>query len=541
MRRPTYAAAVTGALSLVLLAPLSLGTPATADPESLPAPALENRAVQAEQALDRVQDLLGGQPTPEGRGDGPQASPGAGTEEGREVTLALRDLDVAEDDLGAGDRQAAEGYRARPTDGSGAPFGVKYDRREARPTCGTDVCVHRVGSGSDKSTRAYARTTLRTLQSVHQKYVGAGYRGPKSDRAARNNGGNGKTDVYLADIGDRGIYGYCTTDQPRASDQRSVWAYCVLDNDYRTGQFPTNTPRANLRVTAAHEYFHAVQFGYDYLEDSWLIEGTATWAEDELYDGVDDNVNYLVDGPMGRPGRSLDLDSGGLEVYGVWSFFRYLTEQLPASSNGLPTLVRETWERADAAGTAPDEYSLQALERVLAERDVEIRDAFADYVAGNRFPGRTYEEGAENRYPVAPLTAQARLSSGSPTATVERRINHLAGGTVRLVPARGLTSADQEVEVRVTVPRFARGSEVRITVARTDGTQEVTDVEPDANGVQTVRRAFTAGDVAGVEVHLVNASTRIDDCFLSDSAISCEGYALDDRLPFAVDARLARR
>jgi hypothetical protein len=47
----------------------------------------------------------------------------------------------------------------------------------------------------------------------------------------------------------------------------------VLDDDYSTSQFP-DPPLVSLDVTAAHEFFHAVQFAYDYFEDSWLMEGT---------------------------------------------------------------------------------------------------------------------------------------------------------------------------------------------------------------------------------------------------------------------------
>jgi hypothetical protein len=37
-----------------------------------------------------------------------------------------------------------------------------------------------------------------------------------------------------------------------------------------------------LKVTAAHEFFHAVQFAYDIGEDGWLMESTATWMEEHV-------------------------------------------------------------------------------------------------------------------------------------------------------------------------------------------------------------------------------------------------------------------
>ena len=36
------------------------------------------------------------------------------------------------------------------------------------------------------------------------------------------------------------------------------------------------------------------------------MEATATWAEDEVYDSVNDNLNYLPLGQLGRPDLPLD-------------------------------------------------------------------------------------------------------------------------------------------------------------------------------------------------------------------------------------------
>ncbi len=103
----------------------------------------------------------------------------------------------------------------------------------------------------------------------------------------------------------------------------------MLDNDYAR-QFPTDTPLENLRVTAAHEYFHAVQFAYDAFEDAWFMEATATWAEDELYTDINDNLQYLrTDRSAGRASRWTS-SSRRQHHYGAWIFFRYLTEQFPA-------------------------------------------------------------------------------------------------------------------------------------------------------------------------------------------------------------------
>ena len=58
----------------------------------------------------------------------------------------------------------------------------------------------------------------------------------------------------------------------------------MIDNDYAPLQFPGTTPLTDLEVTLAHEYNHVLQFGYDAFQDTWFVESTATWMEDQVYD-----------------------------------------------------------------------------------------------------------------------------------------------------------------------------------------------------------------------------------------------------------------
>ena len=67
-----------------------------------------------------------------------------------------------------------------------------------------------------------------------------------------------------------------------------------------------------------------------------------------MYDDVDDNVQYLADSPITDPSESIDK-FGGLFHYGVWIFFRYLTEKFPAETGGLPTLLLKFWKDADSS------------------------------------------------------------------------------------------------------------------------------------------------------------------------------------------------
>ena len=118
-----------------------------------------------------------------------------------------------------------------------------------------------------------------------------GYRAPLSDLDSFENGGDGRLDIYLADVGAEALFGWCTSDDPASYATYRVSAFCVIDEDYTNRAFGID-PLPALKATAAHEFFHAVQFGYDWLEDLWLMEGTAAWIEDEVFDGVNDNLRY---------------------------------------------------------------------------------------------------------------------------------------------------------------------------------------------------------------------------------------------------------
>ena len=84
-----------------------------------------------------------------------------------------------------------------------------------------------------------------------------GYPGVPSDAGK---GGSAQFDVYLADIGSAGLYGYCAPEHRCRVRAGHASSFCVFDNDFTGFPMP---PDESLRVTAAHELFHAVQFGID--------------------------------------------------------------------------------------------------------------------------------------------------------------------------------------------------------------------------------------------------------------------------------------
>jgi len=524
-------------LSAVLaLATLTAPSGAIAPDETAPPVAADDDATAAAQeALATVRDLLGGvldlaQPD------------GAHTE----LTLALRDLALLKNDLPADQRPAAERLLARPTDGNNDQFNDGYKAPEQTPVCSDVVCVHYVTTTQDKVPAGDANTNgvpdyvdfaVATMTNVHNTYVAAGYRPPKSDLAAANNGGNALPDVYLTNVGDDGFYGYCATDQNLPANQpQDTWGYCVLDNDYANDEFPAHTPKQNFQVTAAHEYFHAVQFGYDVSEDGWVMEATATWAEDELYDGVNDNVAYLRGGPMKLPHMSLDQFFEGFH-YGTWIFFRHLTERFGTSVGGMPTLVRDLWRRLDDAPGGHHDYSLEGLKKVLQRRDMSLTEAFARFSAANRSPGRSYDEGKANNYPQAPLAATRTLTKRAPrTGQLQLTLDHLAAGTIRYKSGDSLGSDAWRLRLSLDMAARWKGTGAILTIQPRSGSPRTKLVKLNKDGNAAPTLAFSTRRVRYVEVTLVNAS---DDFRCNrNTRFSCQGQPKFDNSVQRIGARV---
>ena len=519
--RPVVTALAAVTLALGLAAP-TLAAPDDRSRAELPAAASE----RAREALAEVRAIF--------EGDRPGARESGHS--GREATLALRELMRVRDRLSGADRREADSYLARPTDGAADPMDQGYaSSATPRRTCSSTVCVHWVDTTIDRPQQVdtdgdtvpdFVEETLATVTGVHETYVDAGYRPPKPDG---NLGGNGGlTDIYLANIGDEAMYGYCTSDDPDRN-RFDVWAYCVLDNDF--AEFSANTPLENLQVTAAHEYFHAVQFAYDAFEDGWFMEATATWAEDELFDGVDDNLQYLRKGPLGRPHVPLDkYEELGLHQYGDWIFFRYLTEKYQEEIGGLPSLVLDTWVKADAAPGAVDRYSMQAVKAALADRGTTFAQQFARFADVSRRPRAVYTEGEANSYPKAPLWKERSLTRADRTAELRLdQLDHQSSATARFTPS-GLTASDWKLRINVRMADKARGSMAVVTQysPALEPRTSIIDLNTVGDGQKTV--PFSDPSVSAVEVTFVNASTRMAGCWQYGYVYSCLGVSRDDNL-----------
>ncbi|MGH2738922.1 MAG: MXAN_6640 family putative metalloprotease [Actinomycetota bacterium] len=529
-------------LVFALVPPAPVGSETRGLPPLAPAPAdgltasLARREISdAEYALARARSLFDLKGTRAKYG-------GVAAPDPRAATLILRDLKLRLGLLSGEDRQNGERVFQRPDDGRARdPASVKY-RVPSRFLCAAHLCVHFVdstehappaGDADGDTIPDWVQWTAYTFEQVWKRDVfRAGFRAPKSDLTSRKHGPDGRLDIYLADLGS-GFFGYCTSDDPNAAPQRDVSAFCVVDNDFNSSQFPYIDAVHALRIAASHEFFHAIQFAYDISEDPWLMEGTAVWAEDYAYDGINDNLRYVETSPLRYPRMSID-DGLGMRPYGAWIFFRFLSEQFSAKNELDPTIIREIWDSADARRGAPNRYSILAVEEAVSRHGAKFGNVLSDFGVWNYFAGSFYEEGASYRTPILPRIFQiSRLRFGLRRT---RLLRHLSTEYVVFRPAGARRRA--ALDINLDAPPLNRGPAAKVILHLQSGRLRVIPLALDSHGDATTRVQFGRSSVYQVILVLTNASTRFN-CW-KGTLYSCQGKPTDERLPFRFQVRLVR-
>lgn len=439
-------------LTLVASALVISASAAAAEPAGSPAAGTASEFVEPQLALQRALALFA-----PARVSARYSSAVAGADP-RDATMVLRDLAAQRWALDASDRRLAARLLARPTDGPRfeGPAGYNAAARASKKRfCNTRFCVHWVTKSDERPSLKdreprngrpdYVDKTIANMNTTWATEIGRlGYKKPLSDRrSGKHRGGNpnGKIDIFIANIGDFGLYGYCTTDDWRAHplSHRQNSAYCVIDDDFSPWEFQSGATRnAANKVTLAHEFFHAVQFAYDTFDDPALLEGTASWIEDEVFDSVNDNRQYLELSPImdrrftrsgQRIGPFYPLDffsdrygsdwAAGWQ-YGTWIWYRYLSEEYGRR------IVREIWQKA--VGSRRKGFSAVTAALSARQSKPKLKDVMSEFGFFAAAPEGTFEEGGT--LPTAkPLTMPAGAELKLPNGLARR-----ANDYVKLVP-----------------------------------------------------------------------------------------------------------
>ena len=192
-----------------------------------------------------------------------------------------------------------------------------------------------------------------------------------------DNGGSGAYDVYVRNAGG-GVYGNVQPEHyanntgnnehsSGTTEENAMTSYMVMRHNYNG--FP-NSLTENIQVTAAHEYFHAVQMGYDNWEETWVMEATAVQMEEIVYDNINDCYQYMSSW-FNNPQQSLNLDSSS-RWYGSFIFFEYVNSHLSEES------IRTFWEQSITHDSYHGDYSVQTLDEAFDD----LGSSFAEMLNG---------------------------------------------------------------------------------------------------------------------------------------------------------------
>ncbi len=213
--------------------------------------------------------------------------------------------------------------------------------------------------------------------------------------------------IYIGSSGggtptDGGAAGYFTSDP-------SGWPMVVV------GAGTLDNPEY-ADITAAHEFYHAIQAGaarYGYSGDSaWFWEASATWASATVYPSNLYYASFLFSYAY-LPHYAANYfnypTSGALDEY-----YQYGAFILPLHLSEITAdreLIRDVW-----AGDDPERDPLSTIQRLLEDRGQSFDDAFMDHAS--RMVTFDYPEGSNYDYFVSYYDSYYRESDNQVAAEV---------------------------------------------------------------------------------------------------------------------------
>lgn len=376
----------------------------------------------------------------------------------RHLTSLLAAARVHWNELSEETRALVRPWMLRPTSNSGNEEpGWRYPSNltvSIRST--THFKIHFLDKASypaqmNATTQSFADTVASILEEVWTIEHGLGYTAVPSDAVAVENGGDGSYDVYLTNIGPSGYYGYVQPEDESNELARpyGAYSYMVLDNDYTDTVFNDySDPVLPLKVTVAHEYFHAIQFGYSYAEDNAFMEQTATWMEDVVYPTIHDNYQYLGEvytdsndngqytadetyidrngnglrdsGSFNYPEVPLDaFDEPARIEYGRFVWIHYLAQNYGAE------IIKGVWEE----GSQSPGNTYVTINSVLQMKGTSLASAFQNYASWS-YDKSSFTDGVN--YPLVWVDRTQSGASVSFSSASSPSLGAISGATPQL-------------------------------------------------------------------------------------------------------------
>ena len=249
----------------------------------------------------------------------------------------------------------------------------------------------------------YIEVAAKSWEDVWQRLVvELGYPAPKGVTTQN------KFHVYYDKLS---YYGYCmptnvTLDGVSPVPVGTASAYIVINNDFagfppndedRTGAEPIRS--GALKATQAHEFMHAVQFAINVYGSGWLMESHATWAEDAVYDGIND-WHWYINTFLSTP----EFPIFSRYLYGAAYFQNYLSERYGVDVQRQIWFAHRTRSAQDAIRDVAFGGSWEAMKAFApAEYLHDISDFTTDppSIVESIRPLRSLTRATHSSYPVS--------------------------------------------------------------------------------------------------------------------------------------------
>lgn len=181
------------------------------------------------------------------------------------------------------------------------------------------------------------------------------------------------------------VYFYDTVPILGAAVRHSVDPSTINPNDFIGYMCIDNNLVTKRATTAAHEFFHLVQFAYNGQGISndalWMRESTAVWFEDEVFD-IDNDYVFYVSEFLSKPDLSLTSTFGTRE-YGASIWHRFVSDQYGDD------VIRNMWTYASQAPGPPQATGARFIDNIKAIEDVtqsgNWQEAFYAFAVNNLF------------------------------------------------------------------------------------------------------------------------------------------------------------
>ena len=233
---------------------------------------------------------------------------------------------------------------------------------------------------NDNNIPDYINTMAIIFEEVYHHEINVlGYTAPPSD--GMEGGGSNKYDIYVKSTNaygwtDWGTFIGDNENSPNVTENNAYTSYITMRNNYSSYQFLHNTELENIQVTAGHEFFHAIQFGYEGEEEIWLYEATAVWMEEETYDDVNDCYQYMI--PWFEETHKSITFRNWEHEYGSYIFFKYIDEHL-----GGRDIIKGTWEQSRLFDSKDGDYSIQSIDLALKSNNHTFKKALNNMAIAN--------------------------------------------------------------------------------------------------------------------------------------------------------------